>query len=86
MYRKSLATLFAEIKSNAQHYAIIVDETRDCAGHEQLSMCIRWVSADYVIHEDFIGMYDCPNTNAALNQSPSQSRTCYLDVALTLIT
>ncbi len=27
-------------------------------------MCIRWVSADYVIHEDFIGMHDCPNTDA----------------------
>lgn len=64
MYKESLATLLAEIESNAQHYAIIVDETRDCAGHEQLSMCIRWVSADYVIHEDFIGMYDCPNTDA----------------------
>ena len=64
MYRESLTTLLTEIKSNAQYYAIFMDETRDCAGHEQLSMCIRWVSADYVIHEDFIKMYDCPNTNA----------------------
>ena len=33
-----------------------------CWSHEQLTMCIRWVSADYVILEDFIGIYDCPNT------------------------
>ena len=32
--------------------------------HEQLSLTVRWVSADYVVHEDFIGMYDCPKTDA----------------------
>ena len=37
MYRESLTTLLTEMKSNAKHYAVIVDETRDCAGHEQLS-------------------------------------------------
>ncbi|KAF3859823.1 hypothetical protein F7725_000078 [Dissostichus mawsoni] len=50
MYRESLTTLLTEIKSNAKHYAVIMDETRDCSGHEQLS--------------DFIGMYDCPKTDA----------------------
>ena len=64
MYRESLTTLLTEIKSNVKHYGIIVDETHYIAGHEQLSLSVRWVSADYVVHEDFIGMYDCPKTDA----------------------
>ena len=52
MYRESLTTLLTEIKNNAEHYAVIVDETRDCSGHEQLSLTVRWVSADYVVHEE----------------------------------
>uniref|UniRef100_A0A096MAR5 HAT C-terminal dimerisation domain-containing protein n=1 Tax=Poecilia formosa TaxID=48698 RepID=A0A096MAR5_POEFO len=62
---ESLTSLLDEIKTESHHYTIIVDETRDCAGHEHLSMCIRWVSAD-VVHEDFVGMYDCPNTDQTL--------------------
>lgn len=55
MYRESLTTLL--------HYAIAVDETHICGGHDQLSLSVRWVLTDYVVHEDFIGMYDCPNTD-----------------------
>lgn len=31
---------------------------------KQLSLPVRWVSTDYGVHEGFIGMYDCPNTDA----------------------
>lgn len=27
-------------------------------------LSVRLVSADYVVHQDFIGMYDCPNTDS----------------------
>ncbi|KAF3833295.1 hypothetical protein F7725_026960 [Dissostichus mawsoni] len=63
-YKLHIRFSFSQIKNNAEHYAVIVDETRDCSGHEQLSLTVRWVSDDYVVHEDFIGMYDCPKTDA----------------------
>ncbi|XP_064417257.1 zinc finger MYM-type protein 1-like [Latimeria chalumnae] len=63
MYRECLNNLLSQIKA-AEFYSIVVDETRDVAGHEQLSFSVRWVSQDYVVHEDFIGMHDCPKTDA----------------------
>uniref|UniRef100_H2ZVN9 DUF4371 domain-containing protein n=1 Tax=Latimeria chalumnae TaxID=7897 RepID=H2ZVN9_LATCH len=63
MYQECLNYLLSQIKE-AEIYFIVVDETRDVAGHEQLCFSIRWVSQDYVIGEDFIGMYDCPKTDA----------------------
>lgn len=83
MYQESLTTLLTEIKTNAKHYAMTVDETRDIAGREQLSLSVQWVSADYVVHEDFIGMYDCPKTDA---ESITLTIKDILDAALTLVT
>ena len=51
------------IKSS-KWYSVIGDETRDISNSEQLSITIRWVDKDYSIHEDFIGMFQVPKTNA----------------------
>ncbi|KAJ8364439.1 hypothetical protein SKAU_G00132700 [Synaphobranchus kaupii] len=48
----------------AEKYAIVVDETRDVCGKEQLSLSVQWVSRDYTVHEDFIGMHDFSKTDA----------------------
>ena len=45
-------------------FAIIADETRDLTNSEQLSISIRWVSSNYEIHEDCIGMIQVPKTDA----------------------
>ena len=45
-------------------FAIIGDETRDLTNSEQLSISIRWVSSNYEIHEDPIGMIQVPKTDA----------------------
>ena len=45
-------------------YSIIADETRDISNSEQLAICIRWVSPDYVIHEDLIGLVHVPSTES----------------------
>ncbi|KAL5497572.1 hypothetical protein EMCRGX_G014068 [Ephydatia muelleri] len=51
------------IKSS-RWFSIIGDETRDISNSEQLSISIRWVDKDYSIHEDFIGMFKVPKTDA----------------------
>ena len=63
MYRECINGLLTKIRV-AKFYSIIVDGTRDVAGREQLSLSIRWVSDVLEVHEDFIGMYDCPRADA----------------------
>ena len=50
---------------SAEWYSIIVDETRDASGVEQLGISIRWVESDYVVHEDVIGLVEVEATDAA---------------------
>ena len=56
MAHKVLRSLLSDISSR-KWYAIMADKTRDISNHEQLVLCIRSVSEDYVVHEDMIGMY-----------------------------
>ena len=42
---------------NATFFTIMADETADISNNEQLVVCIRWVDENFVVHEDFIGMY-----------------------------
>ena len=49
---------------DAQIFAVLADETRDISNKEQLSICIRWVDQDFVIHEDLIGMIHVVHTDA----------------------
>ena len=51
------------IKS-AKHQALIIDETREISGVEQLSIVLRWVEDDYTIHEDLLGLHQGDETNA----------------------
>lgn len=49
--------LITEIKQSP-FFAIISDGTTDVAGHEQLSLCIRWIDPQTLeVREDFMGMY-----------------------------
>ena len=45
-------------------YTLSVYETRDVSGLEQLTLTVRWVSDQYEVHEDFIGMYECEKADA----------------------
>ena len=49
----------------AKWFSVMADETRGVSNNEQLTIVIRWVDADYVIHEHFIGMVHVPDTTAA---------------------
>jgi hypothetical protein len=56
IYRQVMKDLLDQIKS-ATYFAIVIDETRDISGIEQLAVVIRWVSEDYTVYEDIIGFH-----------------------------
>lgn len=58
---KSIADKVAE----AKQYAVIVDGTQDASRKEQLAMCLRYVDEHFIPHEEFVGMYEPPNTTGA---------------------
>ena len=50
-----LRGILKDIKS-VQWFSIIADEATDISGTEQLSLSIRWVSKNYEVHEDILGV------------------------------
>ena len=42
----------------------MVDETIDVSNHEQVVICVSWVSAYFDVHEDFIGLSQVDKTAA----------------------
>ena len=60
-------TILRQIVSQIQcadFYTIMVDECVDASNKEQLVFCLRHVSRDLHVHEDFIGLYYCPDITA----------------------
>ena len=45
-------------------FSIIADEATDVCNSEQLNLSIRWVSDDYEVHEDPLGLCRVPDTKA----------------------
>ena len=45
--------------SNCDFYSILADESSDVSKKEQLSFSVRTCNDDYVISEDFIGIFEC---------------------------
>lgn len=37
--------------------SVMVDETRDQSNKEQLTLVLRWVSDDFTVSEEFVGLY-----------------------------
>ncbi|KAJ8895171.1 hypothetical protein PR048_000496 [Dryococelus australis] len=55
-----LRSVVCEIKWR-EHFAIMVDKTCDISIHEQVT-CIRSVNENLTKSEDFVGLYETPNT------------------------
>ena len=53
------------ICSDIGQFAVIVDGTQDVQGLEQESICVRYVDANYGVHEDFVGLYNIAETTGA---------------------
>ena len=61
-----LRTLLNKIKSVAgpKWFSVIAYEATDVRNTEQLNLSIRWISDDYEVHEDPIGLCPVPDTKA----------------------
>ena len=44
--------------------SIMIDETRDCANTEQVTVVVRMVTYEFDVHEQFLGMYGAPSVDA----------------------
>ena len=64
MAHKVLRSLLSDISSR-KWYAIMADETRDISNREQLVLCIRSVSDNYVVHEYMVGLYQLDDTTSS---------------------
>lgn len=59
-----LCKLLCEIKSSLWFF-ILADKSIDVSHHEQLSLSIRLVDDDFVVHEDRLGLIQLPDTKSA---------------------
>ena len=56
MARRVLRRLLEDIHSSP-FLAVMVDEATDKSNKEQLTLVVRWVSDDFVVSEEFLGLY-----------------------------
>ena len=57
-----LHSVLQEVQS-ADWFSILADEAADVTRCEQMCMCIRWVSDEYEVSEDPIGLVQIPKTD-----------------------
>ena len=62
---------------------MIVDGTQDVQGLEQESICVRYVDANYGVHEDFVGLYNIAETTGASLSNMTQDALLRLNLPIT---
>lgn len=65
-----------DVKTN-RIFSVIVDGTQDAGRKEQMSVCIRHVDDNFIPHEEFVGLYEPPNTTGLVPQLLIVSKMCY---------
>ena len=63
MFQALLREVVRKIQQS-EFFTITTDECVDCANNEQLEICLRYVDDNVEVHEEFIGLYQIPNTLA----------------------
>ena len=71
------------ICSDIGQFAVIVDGTQDVQGLEQESICVRYVDANYGVHEDFVGLYNIAETTGASLSNMIQDALLRLNLPIT---
>ena len=59
--------ILRQITKNLQEtdfLTVMMDETADCSNQEQVILCLRWVTVDLVVEEEFVGLYNTADTSA----------------------
>ena len=57
---KALRSLISDVQLH-KWYSILADETRALSNREQMVICLRWVSNEYEVFEDLIGIVQLDN-------------------------
>jgi hypothetical protein len=78
LFSHNIIRSIADKIRHSGHFAVIVDGTQDASKKEQLSICMRYVDEEFVPCEEFIGLFEPPNTTGAT------LATCIKDVCLRL--
>ena len=55
---------------------LMMDETTDVSNKEQLTIVLRWVTEDYEVNEEFIGMYHVPTIDAETLTKAAKDTLC----------
>ena len=63
MYLEILRRVSKTIREN-KYFTIMADETTDCSNKEQLVLVLRWIDTALTAHEEFMGLYCVPQTDA----------------------
>lgn len=63
MANKVLRNIITHIQKSS-FYTIMADETADASNTEQLVICLRWVDNDFIVSEEFLGLYELKNLEA----------------------
>ena len=58
---QAVLCVIARQLQQAEFFTIMTDECVDGANKEQLAICFRYVDENVDVHEEFIGLYECPN-------------------------
>lgn len=58
-----LKDIISDVKA-ATYFPVILDETSDISGSEQVSISFRYVDNDLTVHEQFVGFYETKTTTA----------------------
>ena len=64
---------------------IMADETTDASNHEQVTIVIRWVTTEFQVHEEFIGLYFVPSIGADTLTRVIQDTLIRLNLSLTRV-
>jgi hypothetical protein len=54
--------VLVKVVQMSKQFGIVVDGTQDCSGHEQESLCIRYVDENLEVNEVFLGLFSPPDT------------------------
>ena len=63
MSHSVLRVIADRVNKTSIHFAVVVDGTQDSSGHEQESVCIRYVDNQLNVHETFVGLFTPPDTS-----------------------
>ena len=79
MAHKVLCSLLSEV--NLQRwFTLMANVTRDISNHEQLVLSLRWVSEQYEVLKDQVGLIQLDNTTAVIIYSPIKDCLIWLSI------